>query len=249
MSFSPHFTLVVIGDNPDEIVKKYDSNNKVEPYLAFKYENAEKYKQDYLKQYKALLDSNILNEETRERIESEVKEIEEMKGEDFYDQMTEGYIIDDETGDAYCDKNLNGKYDSCKIGNVFSMPLITKDGEEVYTALKKDVDWEKVHMTDPRAYEVAWDTVMEGKKPESKDEENIYNNMKGRTAYFEAYKTRENYIKANTSFWGMAVVDEKGWTELESDGDQFEWVINFFSRFIEKLDDNTRISIYECVRY
>ena len=54
---------------------------------------------------------------------------------------------------------------------------------------------------------------------------------------------------SNTSFWGYAFLSEKtGWVELEETVNQFEWVKNFFNRFIAPLGDNDKISIYECLR-
>ena len=31
------YSLMVVGDNPDEMVKKYDSNLEVEPYIKYHY--------------------------------------------------------------------------------------------------------------------------------------------------------------------------------------------------------------------
>ena len=88
--------------------------------------------------------------------------------------------------------------------------------------------------------------VMEGSEPQNDNETQIYENMKARTAYFEKFGSKENYVLVNTAFWGYAFVSENGWIELEDDMDQFEWVKNFYIRFIEPLPDDTLLTIYEC---
>ena len=38
------YSLMVVGDNPDEMIKKYDSKLKVEPYIKYHYDDAGKLK-------------------------------------------------------------------------------------------------------------------------------------------------------------------------------------------------------------
>ena len=80
--------------------------------------------------------------------------------------MTEEYEYDPETGNAISTKNPDGKFDSYRIAGNFAMPFILKNGKEVYSALKGDIDWEKMN-ADPTPYETAWDLVVGGKKPKN----------------------------------------------------------------------------------
>ena len=50
-----HFTLVVVGENPDELIKEYDSNKKVEQYTVLQFKNAGKLRQKYIKFYEEML--------------------------------------------------------------------------------------------------------------------------------------------------------------------------------------------------
>ena len=52
MESNRHFTLVVIGDNPEELVKPYDNNIKVEPYKVYEFAKAKEYllKADVMKE-------------------------------------------------------------------------------------------------------------------------------------------------------------------------------------------------------
>ena len=36
------FVVMVIGDNPDELMEQYRIDKEVEPYVVFKYKDAEK---------------------------------------------------------------------------------------------------------------------------------------------------------------------------------------------------------------
>ena len=103
-----------------------------------------------------------------------------------------------------------------------------------------------MHLHGGEIYSRAWEMVMEDSKPENDYEKQIYKNMKARTAYFEKFGTKENYIIVNTAFWGYAFVSKNGWAELEDEMDQFVWVRNFYPLFIEPLSDDTLLTIYEC---
>ena len=89
---------------------------------------------------------------------------------------------------------------------------------------------------------------MENRKPVTKEEKLIYENMKNRTEYFKRFGTKENYVTSNTAFWGYAFVDKNGWEELKDSDDQFEWMNNFYDRFIKNLPENSLISVFECYR-
>jgi hypothetical protein len=244
-----HFTLIVVGENPDELVKKYDSTIKVEPYVVLQFKNAGELHKKHIHFYEEMLLKLDPSDANYKVAEEQLSLYREQSDIDFFADITEEYEIDEETGDAISDENPDGKYVSCKIGKNFSLPLINKNGEEVYSCRKSNVDWSKIHLANKEPYEFAWDSVMEGKKPENDAEKNIYENMKNRVSYFNAYGNRENYVLSNTSFWGFAFLSEKtGWVELEDTVNQFEWVRSFFDRFIKPLGENEKISVYECVR-
>jgi hypothetical protein len=74
--------------------------------------------------------------------------------------------------------------------------------------------------------------------------------MKNRIAYFENFKDKETYISWSTSFWGYAFVDQNNWYDMDTEKmGQIEWVNSFYDKYIKKLPENTRITIYECVTY
>lgn len=229
MEQNRHFTVLVIGENPDELIAKYDHAKTVEPYKVFEFAKVGEYRAEYEK----LLESD-----------EEIAFLKRMSDAEFY----KFYTGEETTEDVLSTVNPNGKYEWCKIGGTFSVPMPTLDGKEVYKARKKDVFWRRIHMNGKAVYETVWEVVMEGRKPENKEERELYENMKNRTAYFDRYKTKENFVVASTYFWHYAVVDENGWTECEDGMSEILWARNFFNRFVLPLSPDTQITIYECFR-
>ena len=54
---SKFFSVMVVGENPDEILKKYDANLNVEPYIKYKYSDADKLKKNAI----SVLDEIVRN--------------------------------------------------------------------------------------------------------------------------------------------------------------------------------------------
>ena len=240
------FVTIVAGDNPEELMKQYDKNITVEPYVVYKYKDAELIKKRYLELLHNLLNAKTVNKEEKEEIMVSIDEINDTSAEDFYFDFTDEYMLDPKTGDALCDKNKNGKWSYYQIGKFFSVPFITKDGDEKFQAHKKDIDWDKIHLANQDTYITAWELVMDKRPPKDEREKKIYENLKTRNGYFEKFKTKENYVVNSTAFWGYAFLSEKtGWVQLEDNQNQFEWVSNFFNNFIKPLDENTLLTIYE----
>ena len=254
MASSRHFTLIVLGDR--ENLKKYDKKNRTgEKSIVFRFDEAEKYYEDAKKSYSNILSYLKKQEQTEdvkhniELISGKMDELNEGDYMDYYAMLTSTYEIDEE-GNAVSDGNPNGKYDCVMGGEDMCMPMRDKDGNEVYSGKKSEIDWEKTNGWNRYTYEVVWDMVMEGKEPENDEERNLYENMKERTGYFKSYGDRETYVAANTAFWGLAVVTPDGeWHEIPDTEHQNTWITKFYERFIENLPDDTKITVMEGVRY
>ena len=244
-----HFVAIVAGDNPEALMIPYDSMKEVEPYVVYKFADALTIKEKYLAMYEAILNGSELNETEKEEVREDYREMKDESPVELFYDITDGYEYDDETGDAISRKNPNGKWKSFCLGKVFSVPFVTLDGKETYQAKKSEIKWDAVHLNGQEVYRRAWEMVMEGSKPENETETLIYENMKNRTAYFQKFGTKENYVVSSTAFWGYAFVSEKtGWVELEDNQDQFDWVSKFYDRFIKPLPENTKLTIFECTK-
>lgn len=241
-----HFVCIAAGTNPNELMEPYDKRKVIEPYVKYRFKDAQKLKEKYIEIYEGVLknenetvDKNMLN--------CVIEDLKDMTIEEFYSDLTKGLKISEENGDAYSTENPNGKFSYYEIGKWFSIPFYTKDGKEVFQAKKSDIDWDKMHLNGGEIYKRAWEMVMENSEPENDYEAQIFENMKDKTNYFEKFVTKENYIISNTAFWGYAFVSDKtGWIDASESDSQFVWMSCFYNMFIENLSDDTLLTIYEC---
>lgn len=240
------FVCIVAGENPEELMKPYNKQDKVDEYIVYKYKDAHVIKEKAIKVYEEILKQDILSSMQREYYQEEVDDLKDMSDDDAYFYLTAEYDYDDKNN-AISTQNPNGKYSMFQKAKLFSVPFITLDGREVFQARKKDIDWSKMHLHGQEIYAKAWDMVMNHVQPSNDYEKNIYENMKNRTQYFQTFGTKENYIIHSTAFWGYAFLSDKdGWFELEDTMSEFDWVRNFYDNFIVPLDDNTLLTIFEC---
>ena len=187
-----HFVAIVAGDNPGVLMSPYDKNIETGPQVVYKYADAEKLQQEYIEVYKSIVDSpNIEEGPFKEDAKDKLAIIQSQTAQDFFLDLTDEYDHDPETGNALTTENLDGKWSSYRLGKLFSVPFILKDGREVFQAKKSDVNWELMHLHGSEIYERAWEMVMEGSEPTNDYEKQIYDNMKARTAYFEKFGTKE----------------------------------------------------------
>ena len=243
-----HFVCIVAGEEPALLMEKYDKNKKVEPYVVYKYEDAEKLRRLYLINYKKQLE-NCKNDFEKEYLTEAIADIEEMTSDDFFCDISYNLKIDEKTGDAISDNNKLGKWSSYRLGKILSVPFMTNDGREVFQAMKKDISWDKIHGANSDIYKRAWELVMENSEPKDDYEKTIYENMKDKTGYFQKFENKENYILSNTAFWGYAFLSEEtGWQDASDVEDQFVWMANYYNMFIDTLPDDTLLTIYECIK-
>lgn len=241
-----HFVCIVAGDNPDELMKPYDRREEEEPYVRYRYKDAAKIKEKYVELYEGILNSD---EETidKEELEDIVNDLKEMSVEEFYEELTEGLTIDDETGDAISTENRQGMFSYYELGKWLSVPFLLKGGREVFQAKKSDINWDKIHLGGGDIYRKTWEMVMEGVEPSTDYEKTIYDNMKDKETYFKKFETKENYVVSNTAFWGYAFLSEKtGWVDASDTSNQFVWMAEYYNMFIKNLPEDTLLTIYEC---
>jgi hypothetical protein len=245
-----HFVALVAGEKPEVLMSPYDKSIKTEPRVVYKFTDADKLRKHYISLYTALIKSETIPEGPfKEDAKDKLAVIQSQSDTEFYLDLTEDYEHDAKTGDALTTENPNGKWSSYRMGKLFSLPFVLKDGTETFQARKGDVNWEVMHLHGGEIYRRAWEMVMEGSKPTNDYEKQIYDNMKARTTYFEKFGTKENYVLGNTAFWAYAFVSETcPWLELEDDMDQFVWVGRFYETFVEPLPDDTLLTIYECTK-
>ena len=249
---SKFFTVMVVGDNPEGLMAKYDKALTVKPYIKYKYLDAEKLRNNAIKMLSNIVenyDKFAMSEYQRDYFKERFKAISGMTPFEYYSTITEGLYYDKE-GNALCEENPDGKWDKYNIGKNYSYPLKLKDGKEVYQALAGDVNWDEMHMkTDSvKLFETIWALVMEDDDPSDADEENLKKAWINKKNYLSNFQNVDQFVSHNCAYWNYAYLDENGWVDVDDEGDEIKWVSSFFERFIEPLKENDKITIYEFSR-
>lgn len=246
---SKFFSVMVVGNNPSAIMEKFDMNKEVEPYVKYKYLDADKYRKSAIKVLEKLLedyDKVGISLGSKELLEERLKVLKTVSTFDYYKDLTEGLYYD-ENGNALTKENKEGHWVTCRMGRNFALPLKLKNGEESYSALNKDIDWASMHKTNQEVYAAAWEMVMEGREPNTDEEKVIYEAMKDKDMYFSKFKDKEAYVNYSTSYWNYAFVDEKnGWLDIDSSKNEHEWISTFYDRFIPNIKEDDLVTIFEC---
>lgn len=250
MAFGFFHTVLVVGESPEELIKGYSSDVKVDKYVKYRRRDAKKIQQNTLKLYKSILDSDNCEFVPKDQVKRLYYKYKEMDDFEFYKEITKGCIFTDDSLDAYTDENPNAKYAYCNTNlseNKFSLPFILNDEyhSESYQARKKDIDWGRVHMFNTFPYERAWEMVVDGDEPNNDDERKIYENMKYSLQYFKNFNDKEEYVRHSCSFWEYAYLDDKGWREIDNNISDKEWVATFYDMFIVPLPEDALLTIYE----
>ena len=240
---------MVVGNNPEELMEKYNKALKVEPYVKFKYLDAEKMKENSSKML-AEITSNpekfTLSKFQVDYFKERLKAINAMTPFEYYTTITQGMYYD-ENGDALSEVNPNGKWDKYNLGKNFSYPLKLKDGKEVYQARAKDIDWDSMHMNRDyvKLFETIWALVIDDDEPSTPEEENLKANWNTKRNYLSNFKTVDEFVSHNCAYWNYAFLSEKGWVDVDDEENESNWIGGFFERFIEPLKDDDLVTIYE----
>ena len=251
-------TLLVIGDNPEEIAARYSADRKVDKYRKYELNEAPKLHRQYLE----LLEKSIKSLEGvgTEKSEAALEyykdiydEYKEMDDFEFFQALTQDCDHDSE-GDALTDENPDAHYcyEKCYNDRIlkdqsfeapFSDPFILKDGTKAYTAKVRDIDWAKVHKAKAPVYRAVWEICVDGREPENDDEKVAFDVMKGRDAYFANFRTVDEYVNHCSAFWTYAVASKDGYHECT--GRDIDWTNGFYDRFIKPLNPDETVSVFE----
>ncbi len=247
---SKFFSVMVIGDEPETMMEKYNIDLEVERYLKYKYLDAEKMQKNSIKILTEMVKNprnfNLTSFHV-DYLKNRLKEFEKMSSFEYYTTVTYGLYYD-ENGDAWDNKNPNGKWKTFRIGKNFAIPLKLLNGEETYTAFNKDIDWENMHMVNTHVYETVWELIKEGREAKTDEELVLFNNMKDKDNYFANFKNKDEYVIHNCAYWNYAVLNQNGWFDIDDSNKEMEWISTFFDKFIVDLKPTDKITIFECTR-
>lgn len=252
-------TVLVIGNNHEDIIKKYSQDTKVEEYVVAKYDDKDKLRKNILHELEKIMSCKNKNtdEQYLKIINSKYLEIKEMSDFEYFMEATKGCHYDEETGDALSCINPNAhyKYEKCyqklllKYGDdgegTFSNPFYLKDGTKSYSAPKGEIDWKRMHLYNTSLYEAAWDIVVNKKNPQTDEEKIIQKNMSNKTKYFSNFRDKDEYVKYSCSFWCYGVATDSFYKELDDNTKSQDWINSFYENYIVPLSDDTILTIYE----
>lgn len=246
---SKFFNVLVIGDNPTEKMKKFDKNMKVEPYIKFRYLEAEKMQKTTIKMMSEFIkgqEKTKLSDGVVSYLKERMKAIASMTPFDYYRTIT-AYMHYDENGNALSTDNPNGKWAFYnQTPTDFAMPFTLKDGKTSFQAKKGDINWNVMHLYNMELYTITWDLIHGDREPQNDQEKNILANAKGMEGYYNRFRDGDELATYSCSYWNYAVTDGEKWEDLDDHPDTMAWVKGFYNKFIKKLPDDTLLTIYEC---
>lgn len=250
MKGSKFFSLLVVGDNPEELLEKYDGNKKVNPYVKYKFDDAGKLKKNAIKLIGKIIESKDdaqLSDAVVEYLKERKKSIASLSDFEYYNAITNGMEYN-ENGDAISYDNPDAKWKTYNIGKNFSIPfkLFNRD-EQVFQAENKDIDWNYLNTCNEKLYELAWKLFHNEVEPQNDKEKEIQNNVLGQGNYFSRFKSMEEYVIYSSRYWTNAILDETGWYDMDGK-DTYKWIANFHDKYIKKLGPNVKLTIYECTK-
>lgn len=242
-----YFSVLVIGDNPDEQIGKYDSMKDVpKPYILYNYSDIHKLRGNKLKIYQELL-KKFKNSREKEPINKKIAELKGLSDQEYYQQLGELNSFD-EHNNIISTENPYGKWLTCeKGGRIFSKYMLDYNGNGLVSGKKEDFDWSLFHMNQQRVdvYGRTWDLCVNNIKPETDKDATILKNMAPYKSIFKTFKNKEDYIKTSCSFWTYAIVFNGDWLDMYGkDGNT--WICHFYDTFIKSLPKDELITIYEC---
>lgn len=242
-----YFSVLVIGDEPDEQMGKFDSMTDVsKPYILYNYSDIHKLRNNKLKIYQELL-KKIKNSREKELISKKIDELKELTDQEYYQQLGELNSFD-EHNNIISTENPDGKWLTCeKGGRIFSKYMLDYNGNGLVSGKKEDFDWSLFHMNQERVdlYTRTWELCVDNLKPETDKDRTILKNMAPYKAIFKTFKDKTHYVKTSCSFWTYAIVVNGVWYDMCGENSD-TWICDFYNKFIKALRNDELITIYEC---
>lgn len=231
-----HFSVLVIGGNPEEQLAPYQENNMgdcPEQYLEF-FDVTD----EYLKEYQ----------------ENPEHQKEYPNFEAFMHSYSR-YEKNDDGRYGYRE-NPNKKWDWYQLGGRFGNSLILKDGRFANQAKAKDISWQM--MEERRRIEAERDWQAFTIWLNSENRGNCHTHFKwgvqSDKEKKDEYESKESFMERRRSFTTFAVVKDKQWAEKGSMGwwacvsnekPPTEWQAQFRA-IIESLNEDELVSVYDC---
>lgn len=212
-----HFAVIVIGDNIESQLEKFDENLETPRYVKFTKEQLiaegrkeiEDYKNGLYSEYLAdpeKYTSECQNEAHINYITNEFPKKLEWTDEQVYQDQVENYEPEDigKNGEVYSTRNPNSKWDWYEIGGRYAARLILKEG--VTKETEPNFSW-------------GWDVKA---KSEALSENRVDSAKVGDLDWSKMHLCEETYNKA-IRFWEMKVEGAEPITDKEKEELEWDW--------------------------
>jgi len=212
-----HFAVILIGNDIEEQLAKYDENLEMPRYVEYTKEelianerqSIEEYKNDTYAEY--LSDpikyaENSTNDNHLKYLKEEFPKKLTMTDEEIYELATKWYDPEDigENGEVYSTRNPNSKWDWYEVGGRWAGTIAVKDGVEI----------------DMPNFSWGWDAdsrekvIAEGTKTDSAYVRDI--------DFSKMHRTEEDYKEA-LRYWELIVEGVKPKNKVEEEQIKFTW--------------------------
>lgn len=239
------YSGLVIGADPINIMKKYDSAQTVEPYVKYKKSSAKNLREGYIAAIDALLKNSAssLSPSHKDLLSYKLSHLQSISDDDYYAMITQGLTIDN-NGDALSCENPNAKYSKYTIGGPNVIPLKLLNGEDSFSATIGDVDWDYMTSHLNPIYNLTWE-LCHGKTPVTESEKQIVANMQDKHDYFDQFSSKYDYVKYCSAYWTYAVITPTIWQDINESTDYKKWILDFYDNFINGLNKTEQITVVE----
>ena len=234
---------MVIGDNYEELIEPFDLNNPVERYIKYRFDDVKTLKENEIKVIQELINKNI-DFLSQSFLNIKLNELKNEPNKEYYARITSNLFLDEENN-AWSTENPNGKYRQIKHSGQYSTQLPLFNGNITYSAYNKDINWSLIHGNNKKPYEIAWDVIINNKKPSNDMEQTIKANMLPYKNDLLSFNSKDEYVTYNTNYWCNSVIYNNEWFDMDEYNNYNEWIINFYDRFIKNLNPNDKITILE----
>ena len=270
-----HFTVLVIGENPEDQLQPFDENKQVPEYKDSVVPEEE------LKKFTEVYTTFVPERGYGAKSEEEAEENKKLSFEDLYEKRGDDWNGNewrkDENGEwaAYSTYNPDSKWDWYVLGGRWTGAFILKKDKAgegtlgeisalcsddykqehskwkegrliVDQAYKGDIDWEAMLKNDVEVAEKQWKEI---EKMLKEDDKTVYIRYG-----IDEKTTKESYIQNCTGFYTFALLKDGKWYErgkmgwfaiVQDEKDRDQWKEEF-KKLIDELPDDTLLSVYDC---
>jgi len=261
-----HFTVLVIGEDPEKLLEPFDENLEVPEYVKLTRASARKERVAEIRDLKRKLKKDP-ERKNMVFFKEKLVEIEEMSDEDYFKHKVRFHGSFNEKGEPLTTYNPKSQWDWFQIGGRWIGAFYLKHGAKAAamstpsrlgatsrdymdratdtmrcdSARLRDIDWDRMFEESKKEYEEGWDRYQEALKT-----------MKPEVLGTNMTETKQAYMKKARKervLIAYAVLTEDGEWHVpgpDDEDDRKEWDAKFWERFIKPLGPNTKLTMVDC---